>query len=152
MAFANEVNKRMSLFNSPFFGDSTLQSAIENFENRMNEFASFSQSNLFKTEWRDDAKGRTIYINPTDKELKMDIKIEDGMIQIKSVQEKNTDNMRSQSVSSQMMSIPQDCDANGAQISQLNDGVKIFFPYKEETKSISKDRIPIQPSSPDVDI
>ncbi|HLW56076.1 MAG TPA: hypothetical protein VKY27_01745 [Bacteriovoracaceae bacterium] len=153
MAFANEVNKRRnSFFDFPFFGDSTLESAIEHFENRMSEFSSFSQSSMFKTEWQQSKDGRTIYINPSDKDQKLDIKIENGMIQIKSAQEKSSDNMRSQSVSTQMMSIPHDCDANKAQISQMDDGVKIFFPFKGETKEISPDRIPIKPSDDSVDI
>lgn len=152
MTFANEVNKRRkSFFDSPFFQDGTLQSAIEQFENRMSEFSSFSQS-MFKTEWQHSKEGRTIYINPTDKDQKLDIKIENGMIQIKSAQEKSSDNMRSQSVSTQMMSIPEDCDANKAQISQMDDGVKIFFPFKADIKEVPLDRIPIKPSGDSVDI
>lgn len=158
VAFANEVNKkRRSFFDSSFLGDSTLQSAIEHFENRMNEFSSFSslgQNSMFKTEWQEDSKGRTFYINPTNDGLNLDIKIENGMIQIKSSQEKNSEGMHSQSVSTQMMSIPQDCNADAAQISQLDDGVKIFFPYKKEVeiKEIKRERIPIKPNDDSVDI
>lgn len=141
----------MGLFNSPFFSDSTLESAIEHFENSMAEFSSFSQS-MFKTEWQQNEKGRTFYVTPTDKNQKLDIKIENGMIQIKSAQEKNSENMRSQSVSTQMMSIPHDCDANKAEISQLDDGVKIFFPFKNEPKEVAPDRIPIKPPRDEVDI
>ncbi len=151
VAFANEANKRRrSFFDSPFFQDSTLQSALEHFENSMSDFSSFSVGS-FQTEWQQDSKGRTFYITPKDKEQKLDINIENGMIQVKSAQEKNSENMRSQSISTQMISIPHDCDPEKAQFSQLDDGIKIFFPYKEESKKIPSDRIPLKPSSDSID-
>lgn len=150
VALANEANKKRSFFGSPF-ADSTLQSAIEHFENSMADFSSFSQS-MLKTRWEQDKEGRTMVITPTEKNQKIDIKIENGMIQISSAEEKTAENMRSQSVSTQMMSVPHDCDADKAKISQLAEGVKIFFPYKTQTKEVSPDRIPIKPSNDAIDI
>lgn len=152
VAFANEVNKkRRSFFDHPFFQDSTLESAVEHFQNSMSDFSSFSQV-MFRTEWQQDNNGRTIYINPSDKNQKLDVKIENGLIQIKSAEEKKSEHMHSQSISSQMMNVPQDCDSTAAEISQLDDGLKIFFPFKKATKEINPERVPITPADGAIDI
>lgn len=158
VALANEVKKR-SFFDSSFFQDETLRSAVEHFQNNLNDLSTLSLS-MFKTEWQQDAKGRTLYVTPSEKNLKLDISIEKGMIQIKSAQEKSSENMRSQSVSSQMVSVPGDCNPDAAIISEMDDGLKIFFPYLEKAQKIipsnsgkeKSERIPIKPTQPAIDI
>ncbi len=158
LALANEVKKRS-------FFDSTFQSAMDHFNNSMNEFSTnFDAMSLgqFKTQWEQDKDGRTLYIQTENKEQKLDIKIENQMLEIKTAEEKKTENMQSISQSSQLISIPYDCDGNKAKISQTDDGIKVFFPFtqsvqqrqlkKSQKKGTETERIPLRPANGEVDV
>lgn len=158
LALANEVKKRS-------FFDSTFQSAIDHFNNSMNEFSTnFDAMSLgqFKTEWDQGKEGRTLYIQTQSKDQKLDIKIENQMLEIKTAEEKRTENMQSISQSSQIISVPYDCDGNKAKISQTDDGIKVFFPFTESVqqrqlkkspkKGIESERIPLKPIKGEVDV
>lgn len=159
LAFANEVVKKRSFF------DSTFQSAVDHLNNSMNEFSTnFDGLSLvqFKTQWDQDKEGRTLYIQTQSKEQKLDIKIENQMLEIKTAEEKKTENMQSISQSSQLISIPYDCDGNKAKITQTDDGIKVFFPFtesvqqrqlkKSQKKGTAPERIPLKPKNGEVDV
>lgn len=131
----------------------------------MNEFSTnFDAMSLgqFKTQWEQDKDGRTLYIQTENKEQKLDIKIENQMLEIKTAEEKKTENMQSISQSSQLISIPYDCDGNKAKISQTDDGIKVFFPFtqsvqqrqlkKSQKKGTETERIPLRPANGEVDV
>ena len=157
LSLANEVKKR-SIF------DSTFQSALDHFNNSMSEFsANFDaiSQGMFKTQWEKSDEGRILYIQTQNKDQKLDLKIENQMVEIKTVEEKKTENMQSFSQSSQMISVPYDCDGNKAKITQTDDGLKVFFPYTDSTqkrqikksiRSTEPERIPIKPENDEVDI
>lgn len=144
VAIANEVTKKSrSFFDSSFFRDESLQSAVEHFRSNLNDLSTLSLG-VIDTQWEEDAKGRTLFITTKDKDQKIDLKIENEMIEIKSVQEKKTQNMQSQSMSSHLVSVPDDCDANRALITPTDSGLKVFLPYREAQK-IKKIKVPQTP-------
>ena len=158
LALANEVKKRS-------FFDSTFQSAMDHFNNSLNEFSTnFDGMSLaqFKTQWDKGQDGRTLYIQTQSKEQKLDIKIENQMLEIKTAEEKKTENMQSVSQSTQLIAVPYDCDGNKARISQTDDGIKVFFPFtesvkirqlkKSQKKGIESERIPVKPQNNEVDV
>lgn len=154
VAIANEVTKKSrSFFDSSFFRDESLQSAVDHFRNNMNDLSTLSLG-VIDTQWEEDTKGRTLYVTTKDKDQKLDLKIENEMIEIKSVQEKKSQNMQSQSMSSHLVSVPNDCDANRAVISATDTGLKIFLPFKEAQKVETKtpERIPLKPTKDEIDV
>jgi len=114
-----------------------------------------SQSHV-ETEWQESKEGRTLVVKLKDKDQRLDINVENGLVTIKGKNEVKSAN--GTSVFSNSFSIPVDCDPSKVKMDQKNDQILVSFPYKGgEVKSISpplkKDkRVPLPPSADDVPI
>lgn len=84
-----------------------------------------------KTSWKESEAGRTLRIEPLEKDLKLDIKVEAREISIKGEKEARGGGKVAFSEFSYSLSTPADVDTARVKISQEKGVIVVFFPFQK---------------------
>jgi hypothetical protein len=129
-----EDNLMDDFLNDPFFDDETIYKALQ---------GRTQKPSFIDHYWKNLKDGKILVIVPKDKEVKLDIKVENQMVKL-SMEKKVVEKKESQGSSSQVQSIqsfnysigvdPQ-LDFGKHKISQKDNEIHIQFPYRKGGKS-----------------
>lgn len=112
----------------------------ESFSEAFKGFQDVGPQAPVKTTWQESKKGRTLRIDPSDPDLKLDIKIENAQILIKGEKQRKGGEKVAFSEFSYSLSTPHDVDASAVEISQEGNSIMVFLPFK---KMDDKGRTPL---------
>jgi HSP20 family molecular chaperone IbpA len=125
--------------------DDMMKSSFQGFDN----FSNLAPTS-YKMNWIDSQEGRTLIITPENKEQRLDINVEDGLISIQGKTQKKGPHGSSISSFSNSFNVPEDLDWTKVRMEGKDGNILLEFPYKGVTKKI--ERTPIAPSKDDVQI
>jgi len=118
-----------------------------------------SLSNNYEMAWSESKEGRTLLLAPKNKDQKLEINVEEGMIRIKGQNEEKTDHGSSLSSFSNSFPVPDDCDWKRVKILEKEGKILISFPFmttknmpRPEEKKAKEERFPLKPSQGDIEI
>jgi len=148
---------RGSLANDDIFKDmdSLFEDALSNVDSNFLG----PRSNNYEMAWSESKDGRTLLLAPKNKDQKLEINVEEGMIQIKGQNEEKTEYGTSVSSFSNAFSVPDDCDWKRVKILEKEGKILISFPYvtnknipEPQKKQTKDERFPLKPSQGDIEI
>jgi hypothetical protein len=118
-----------------------------------------STADAYEMAWTESKEGRTLLLSPKNKEQRLEINVDQGMISIKGKTEHKFGQSTSISSFSHSYSIPQDCDGTKVKMLEKEGKILMIFPYKSAStsqesspKKSIEPRIPVKPSDQDVAI
>ena len=103
---------------------------------------------MVSLQWEESQSGRVLKVKPSSPEVKMDVQVHQGMIQIKS--EKSSP--QGIAKNSQSQSVPMDCDSDRVKIEGVADELVLTFPWKAGPKASGTERKPLKKGSVGVGI
>jgi len=165
MRLREELHRR--LLNHLFHGTGTtddvfkdMDSLFEDVMSDMGEDFSSGGSKNYEMTWTESKEGRSLLLSPQDKNQKLEINVEQGMVSIKGNNQVKTPNGTSISSFSHSYSVPGDCDWTRVKILEKEGKIVLSFPYKSldsapkspkpEEKNL--DRTPLPPAGQEVTI
>lgn len=125
--------------------DDVMKSSFQGFDN----FTNLAPTS-YKMNWTETKEGRTLTITPENKEQRLDINVENGLINIQGKTEKKSSHGSSISSFSNSFNVPNDLDWTKVRMEGKDGHILLEFPYKEVTQKI--ERTPVEPSENDVQI
>lgn len=141
MEMREEIHKRMrdKLLHGLGPDDDLFKDMDKMFDDMMSDslkgFDSFApRSSQFQIQWSEDNSGRTLAITPKSKDQNLDIKVENGFVTIKGVEQNSS--------FSSSFNVPQDCDPAKVKMDQKEGKILMHFPYKKQA-SFKDDRRPL---------
>lgn len=102
----------------------------DSMKDSFSHFDSFTESKNFESQWVDSEEGKTLEITPQNKDQRLDINVENGLVTIKGKNEIKTAHGTSISSFSNSFSVPLECDASKVKMDQKGEKILVFFPYK----------------------
>jgi len=165
MKLREELHRR--LLNHLFHGAGStddvfkdMNSLFEDVMSDMGEDFTLGGSRNYEMAWTESKEGRSLLLSPQDKNQKLEINVEQGMVSIKGNNEVKTPNGTSISSFSHSYSVPGDCDWTKVKILERNGKIVLSFPYRSletapkgpKSKEKDPDRIPIPPTGEEVTI
>lgn len=158
MQLREEMHQKMrdSLFND-FDASSSFQKMDQLMDELMKDaFSDFDQSafqlnssNGISTHWRESEKGRILTVKTEDKDAKVDVQVNGQKITLKTEYEQKSGQGLMKGQSTQMQTVPHDCDGDLVKMEATDKGVELFFPYKTGVQT-TDERRPIEGNANDI--
>lgn len=102
------------------------------------------------TEWTESATGRSLLVSPADKSAKLDVQVNGQVISIKTEFSQTSQGARMAGQSTQTQLVPGDCDGDQVKMEAKDNGLVLFFPYKNKTSPKPDERTPLRGNSNDI--